>query len=178
MPFIPPPEATFLGSATTAGGTDLGPIVFGPGWGVLIVNIYITGYAGSQIAKIRLGTGTTVDTGTNYSFWAQNFTAAATAGGSNVSQTGFNVAQVAQTTGRRGNAVIHNSSGQNKIITLEGTDYSASSPTAASAMAGAHVVAGAWFNTAQAQCIGLNSGGGSNLNSGTIISVYGIPGTG
>jgi hypothetical protein len=173
------PQAEFLGSATLgSAATDIGPVVFGPGWGWLFVNVYIAGYSASQIAQVRLGTGATVDTATNYSFWAQNFTAAATAGGGVASNAGVRVAQAAQTNARRGNVLIHNPQGANKTVTVEGVDYSAQGPlTAASAMAGGHVVMGEWFNTTQAQSIGVNSGGAGTLNANSAIVVYGIPGT-
>jgi hypothetical protein len=174
--FDPPGQA--LGIATLGGAsTDIGPIAFGPGYGLLIVSYYIAGYSASQIAQIRLGTGATVDTGANYSSWGSNLAAAATTGTSRVSGTGIPVAQAAQTNGRRGTAVIHNPSGQNKNVTCETVCYSAQAPTAASAMASMATVAGAWFNTTQAQSISLNSGGAGTLNAGSYIAVYGIPGT-
>jgi hypothetical protein len=139
--FDPPGQA--LGIATLGGAsTDIGPIAFGPGYGLLIVSYYIAGYSASQIAQIRLGTGATVDTGANYSSWGSNLAAAATTGTSRVSGTGIPVAQAAQTNGRRGTAVIHNPSGQNKNVTCETVCYSAQAPTAASAMASMATVAG------------------------------------
>lgn len=170
--------AKALGISTLGGAaTDIGPIIFGAGYGLLIVAYYVAGYSASQIAQIRLGTTTTVDTGTNYSSWGSNLGASTTAGTSRPSASGIQVAQAAQTNGRRGVAIIHNPSGQNKNVSCETACYSATAPTAASAMAAKATVSGAWFNTTQAQCVGLNSGGAGTLNAGSYIAVYGIPGT-
>jgi hypothetical protein len=166
------------GIATLGGSaTDIGPIAIPAGMGLLVVDYYIAGYSASQIAQLRLGTGATVDTGANYSSWGSNLAAAATAGTSRASGTGVPVAQAAQTNGRRGGGTIHNHSGQNKAFVLETVCYSATSPTAASAMASMATVVGSWFNTTQAQSISLNSGGAGTLNAGSFLAVYWFPGT-
>lgn len=177
MALILPPSAKKLGEVTLGGAaTDIGPIVFGPGWGVLFAEIYIAGYSASQIAGVRLGVATTVDTGANYSCFTNSFTTAAVAGTSRVSQTVLQVSNVAQTNGRRCMAIISNSSARPKIYSAQTVDYSAQAPTAASAMANGAQANGAWFNNAQAQCIGINSGGAGTLNTGSSLMVYGIAG--
>jgi hypothetical protein len=176
-PLYSPPAAggggggVLIGKAKlAANATDVGPIAIPSGYAMLFVSFFIAGYTASQIAMIRLGTGATVDTGANYSSWRSNLAAAATAGTSEV-------AQAAQTNGRRGNAIIYNPAGENKAVTIETVCYSAQNPTAASAMASMATVAGAWFNTAQALSISLNSGGAGSLMTNTFLTVYGIPGT-
>jgi hypothetical protein len=177
MALILPPAAKKLGEVTLgAGATTIGPIVFGAGWGMLFVEIYIAGYSASQIAQIRLGTGTTVDTAANYSSFSNSFTTAAVAGTSNVSATGLRLSNVAQTNARRCIAQISNSAARPKIYSSQTVDYSAQAPTAASAMANGAQVNGAWFNNAQAQCIGIDSGGAGTLNTGSSLMVYGIAG--
>jgi len=181
-PFIPPPEATFLGTASLgSSNANLGPVVFGPGWGFLYVYHFIAGYTGSDIALLRLGTGTTVDTGTNYSWIATHWTgSAAGTPSTNVSQTGIRVANDAVTTPRRGHHEIFNGTGtnMNKFVDSRTLTFSATSATAATTITSMSMVTGTWFNTAQAQCVGLNGGtGGASLLSGSFISVYGIPGT-
>lgn len=178
MPLLAP-SAQFLGAATLgAAATDIGPIVFGPGWGVIIIEAYIAGYSASQIAVVRLGVGTTVDTAANYSCFTNSFTATATAGTSRVSQTGVQVSNVAQTTARRCVITVLNSAARAKVVQIDTVDYSAATPTVASAMANGARSQGAWFNNAQAQCVSLNSGGAGTLTLASAISVYGIPGTG
>jgi hypothetical protein len=164
-------------SVLASGATDIGPIIIPSGYGYLQVAFYIAGYSASQIAQIRLGTGATVDTGTTYSSFSNHFTTVFGGGTSNASTTGIRVANDAMTNGRRGIAQIHNPSGQNKIIAVQTVSYSAQNPTAASAMASQSNVTGAWFNTAQALSVGLNSGGAGTLLTGSYIAVYGIPGT-
>jgi hypothetical protein len=86
---------------------------------MLFVEIYIAGYSASQIAQIRLGTGTTVDTAANYSSFSNSFTTAAVAGTSNVSATGLRLSNVAQTNARRCIAQISNSAARPKIYSLK-----------------------------------------------------------
>lgn len=170
------PGAKLLGSAKLAGSaTDIGPVLIPDGYSLLIVTFYIAGYSASQIAQIRLGTATTVDTGANYSSWSGQIAAAAAAGASHASATGIQVAHTAQTNARRGIAVIENVSGENKIINVQTVDYGGQAPTAATATAQEAQVVGAWFNTAVAKAVGLNSGGAGTLNTGSYIRVHGIP---
>lgn len=170
------PGAKLLGSAKLAGSaTDIGPVLIPDGYSLLIVTFYIAGYSAGQIAQIRLGTATTVDTGANYSSWSGQIAAAAAAGASHASATGIQVAHTAITNARRGTATIENVSGENKLIVINSADYSAQAPTAASGYAQESQVVGGWFNTAVAKAIGLNSGGAGTLNTGSYIRVHGIP---
>lgn len=181
--FIDAPGAQFLGATTPLGSaaSTTGVVVFGPGWGHVFIYHYIAGYSGSQIAMLRLGTGTTTDTGTNYSSATAHFVMGGTTVGtstSRVSQTGLHVANDAVTNARRGLHQVHNPATQNKTIDGRTVTYSATSPTAASGMATMSMTVGTWHNTtAQAQCVEM-IGNGVNLNAGSYISVYGIPGTG
>jgi hypothetical protein len=182
MPFAIP-GATFLGATTPLGSaaSTTGVVVFGPGWGHLFIYHYIAGYSGSAIAMIRLGTGTTTDSGTNYSSGTSHFVmGGATVGTSTsrVSQTGIHVANDAVTNGRRGLHQVHNPATQVKTVDGRTNTYGGTSPTAATAIATLSLVVGSWHNTtAQAQCAEM-FGNGVNLNAGSYISVYGIPGTG
>lgn len=180
---IDPAASEFLGATTPLGSAQANTptIVFGPGWGMLFIHIYIAGYSGGSIATIQLGTGTTVDTGTNYSAGTAHFVMGGTTVGtstSRVSQTGVQVANDSVTNGRRGVAVIANPSGAPKTLITQIATFSAQSPTsAATSYSTLSNVVGMWSNTSQAQCIAM-SGAGVNLNTGSFISVYGTPGTG
>jgi hypothetical protein len=177
------PQAAFLGATTPLGSaaSTTGVIVFGPGWGHLFIYHYIAGYSGSAIALIRLGTGTTTDSGTNYSSATSHFVMGGTTVGtsnSRVSQTGIHVANDAVTNARKGLHQVHNPATQAKTIDGRTATYGGTSPTAATAYSTLSLVVGIWNNTAaQAQCCEM-FGNGVNLNAGSYISVYGIPGTG
>lgn len=184
MPFIPPPGAQYLGEAVLgSSNANLGPVIFGPGWGFLFVEHFIAGYTGTDIALLRLGTGTTVDTGTNYSFISSHWVTGTTAQSSSPlsAQTGIRVANDGTTNSRRGHHDIFNGSGtnRNKFVDSRTITYAGTGATAATTVSSQSLVTGTWFNTAQAQCVGLNGGtGGNSLTAGSFIVVYGIPGTG
>lgn len=177
------PGATFLGATTPLGSaaSTTGVVTFAAGYGHLFIYHYIAGYSGSGIALIRLGNSTTADSGTNYSSATGHFVLGGTTVGSStsrVSQTGIHVANDSVANARRGLHQIHNPATANKTVDGRTVTYSATSPTAASAQATLSLVVGAWHNTtAQAQCAEM-VGNGVNLNAGSYISVYGIPGTG
>lgn len=181
-PVIPPPAATFLGSAVLgSNATTIGPVVFGPGWGYLYVYHFIAGYTGGDIALLRLGTGATVDTGTTYSSYATLLGASTVTSTALASTSGIKVAQDTTTNARRGHHEIFNGTGTgfNKFVDSRTLTYSAQNPTSATTVTSQSIVTGTWFNTAQAQCAGLFGGlGGASLLAGSFISVYGIPGTG
>jgi len=176
------PGAALLGQSTPLGGaaSTTGVVIFGTGFGMLFVEYYIPGTAAATTPMLRLGTTTTTDTGTNYSSGTANFNMGAATvgtGTSRVSQTGIHIDNVSVANGRRGLMQIHNPATQNKTIDSRVVAHSAASPTAATSVSTVNFVVGTWFNSsAQAACCEL-IGNGQNLNTGTYISVYGIPGT-
>jgi len=182
VPLVPP-GARLLGSVTLgSSNANVGPIVFGPGYGRLWIEHFIAGYSGSGIAIIQFGTGTTVDTGANYAsggFHVTMGTAAVSATPtSRVSQAGLQVANDATANARDGVHEVSNATGRPKICDSRTITYSTTSLTAATAITTISVMVGRWFNNAQAQCVGMNASGALTLNSGTALSVYGIPGAG
>jgi hypothetical protein len=177
---MPPPMGVWLGKTTplASAAASTPTLVFGPGYRYLLVYHYIAGYSGSAIATIRLGTGTTVDTGANYSSMTAHFVAGGTTVGtstSRVSQTGMQVANDAVNTGRRGQHIIWNPEGDPKFMETVTNTYSSTSPAAAAtAHSTISICGGNWWNNAQAQCINME-GAGTNLNAGSYIDVYGLP---
>jgi hypothetical protein len=177
------PGATFLGASTplAAQGTDTPVVSFPAGYGMLFVYFYIAGYSNTGVAILRTGsTAGSVDTGTNYSIFTSHWITTATVQTSNAraSQTGLWVANDATTNGRRGIATIWNPSTAPSTCIIDTVTYGVQNPTtAASTLSTQSRSVGSWFSNAQAVSIRLNAGTGSNLTSGSFISVYGIPGT-
>jgi len=182
MPMFFPSGAKFLGKTTplASSNTTTPTIVFGPGYEWLFVYHYIAGYtSGGGIARIQLGTASTVDTGANYgSITARFIAGGATVGTttSTASTNGFAVANVATTFGRRGQHMIWNPTTDPKFIDSRTATYTAQNPTtAASAHGSLDVVCGNWWNNAEAQCVAMDGGGSVSLLTGSYISVYGVP---
>lgn len=176
-----PPGAVFLGKTTplASSAANTPTLVFGPGYHYLFIYHYIAGYSGSAIATIRLGTGTTVDTGTTYSSATAHFVMGGTTLGtssSRVSQTGLQVANDAVTNGRRGLTIVWNPEGDPKFAQTVTNTYSSQSPAAATTShATMSICGGNWWNNTQAQCCNME-GAGTNLTTGSYIDVYGLPG--
>jgi hypothetical protein len=174
------PGAVSLGTVSIgSANATVGPINFAAGYGMLFGYFYVAGYSASTIALLRIGaTSGTPDSGTNYSVASNNFNTSTTlvAGQLSASQNGVRVANDAVTNARRGTFRIHNPAGTNSTFDIHTVTYSAQAPTAASALTSQSIVAGTWFNTAQAVTISLNVTTGT-LNAGSYLSLYGIPGT-
>jgi hypothetical protein len=175
------PAAQFLGATTplASAATDTPVLVFGPGWGKLFIYHYIAGYSASQIALIRLGTATTVDTGSNYTAIGTHFTGTTATTTVTAATTGIKVANDATANGRRGLHEVWNPSGFPKMIDARTVTFSATDPTTSAATQSSQsLVTGHWWNNTQAQCVNMNSGGAGTLRAGSYITVYGIPGAG
>jgi hypothetical protein len=135
----------------------------------LLVVIRISGYAGSAIAQLQFNgdTGTTA-----YASRVSNNFAAATTQVSGVA-SGIKVSQTATTNPRALiKFMIGNVSGRAHGIVYQGSDLSESAATAPDIIIGS----GIWTTTSQITQITLNDGG-SNLLSGTDITVWGLAGT-
>jgi hypothetical protein len=176
-----PPQAVWLGKTTplASSAAQTPTLVFGAGWRYLFVYHYIAGYSGSAIAVIRLGTDSTIDSGTTYSSATSHFImGGATLGTSTsrVSQTGLQIANDAVTNGRRGITTIWNPEGDPKFAQTVTNTYSSQSPaSAATTHATLSVCGGNWWNNTQAKCIDM-SGAGTSLTTGSYIDVYGLAG--
>jgi hypothetical protein len=178
-------DAVFLGATVPlASSQSTTPtLVFGPGWGKLFIYHFIAGYtSGGGIARLQFGTGTTVDTGANYSACTAHFIAGGATVGtttSRVSQGGVQVANDSTTNGRRGLHEVWNPSGNPKFIDGRTNTYTSQTPAAATAAHATYsIVGGNWWNNGQAQCVAMDAGGSVSLLTGSYITVYGIPGWG
>lgn len=137
----------------------------------LEVHIYISGYAGSDTASLQFnGAG-----GTAYRYrWLANGAAATTftAGNSAVSTDRIKVASANTTRSRRVVAYISNDSSVNeKLVTFN----SIFGTTSAATQQGTEIGNGAWVSGASTSItqIDLTTAGGSNMNAGTQMTVFG-----
>lgn len=176
------PGVKFLGKTAPLGSsaTNTPTIVFGAGYEWIIVYHYIAGYSGGGgIARLQLGTGSAVDTGTNYSMVTSRLIAGGTTVGtttSRVSQAGIEIANAATTSGRRGIHEIWNPVGDPKFLDSRTVTYTGNPTTAAVAAASMDLCAGMWVQNSEAQCIRMDGGSaGVSLLAGSFISVYGLP---
>lgn len=150
-------------------------VVFGKGYIKLWIYHYIAGYSTSTIALIQFGTGSTIDTGNNYSSWATLLGTSSTTGTSTASTNGVKVAQDNTANGRRGLHEVWNLPGEPTMIDARTNTFSTTDPTTAGAsQASASVVFGHWWPTTEAECVRMNGGAG-NLRQGSYIDVWGIP---
>lgn len=176
-----PSGAKFLGKTTplAAQASSTPVLVFGPGYEWLLIYHYIAGYSSSGgIARLQFGTATTVDTGTNYSWVAQNATssATATAYSTNVSAGGIGVGKTAVTSGRRGQHMVWNPTTDPKFIDSRTITFGGTAPvSAASTHTSIDQTMGNWWQNSEAQCAAMDAGGTVQLLSGSYISVYGVP---
>lgn len=169
MPLINPLGGyEFLGSTVLGSGAATTASVAFDARDLLLVQIRVTGYGGSDIASLRFNG----DTGANYSSRYLSSAAAATTFSNNTfqSNTFARCFAVGVTTGRSALVAISNNLGTTKcgaVSALTGTGAVATAP-------GLELGGFEWVNTAaQITSMLLVTAGGANLNTGTGFAVFG-----
>lgn len=178
-PVVNSPQAIHYGQSVplASAAAQTPTVTFGKGVIKLWVYHYIAGYSTSTIALLQLGTGSTPDTGNNYSSAAFHLTTTAASVGITARgpTNGIVVANDNTANGRRGLHELWNLPGEPTMIDARTNTFSASNPTTVSAtQASLSIVAGHWWPTTEAECVRM-TGGAGNLAAGSYIDVWGIP---
>lgn len=168
MPVIHPPGYDYLGAYEFASSAASSAVLAIAARDLLLVQVHVTGYGGTDIASLRFNG----DTGTNYTSRYISYAAGGTtaANNQNVSQTMARMFALGVTVQRSALIGITNRAAQPKVGTVNGQTAVSSAATGLQIEFGGFQ----WQNTsAQITSMQMLCPGGQTLSAGTCIAVFG-----
>jgi hypothetical protein len=166
------PGMDFLASTKLASAAQLTATLTFPPRDILMVIVMITGYSGSDVASLRFGTGSGVDTANNY---MSRYVSFATGSGTGADNINAGVALVrlgiATANSRSAFAIITNPATTQKVVNCHSMISGGTTAAAVVTSEGG----GVWNNTtAQITQMNVSTAGGSiTMNAGSGLMVFG-----